>query len=199
MPRKQKTLSDRFWEKVEQGDGCWKWLGAKSQGYGYLSVGGRSGGPQRAHRISYELHFGPIPDGLFVRHKCDNPECTNPEHLEVGTHTDNMADLVARGRHSKHGQTHCAHGHELAGSNVYVHPVTKGRYCKVCKRDRQRKRHMEKRGDLFGVRYTPPPKTHCHHGHEFTAENTYVRPDGYKECRKCRTKRVSDFRKSHDI
>jgi hypothetical protein len=58
---------------------------------------------------------------------------------------------------------------------------------------------MEKRGDLFGVRYTPPPKTHCHHGHEFTAENTYVRPDGYKECRKCRTKRVSDFRKSHDI
>ncbi|HCA7769786.1 TPA: HNH endonuclease [Pseudomonas aeruginosa] len=92
----------RFWSHViRASDGsCWEWSGAKDgKGYGTINSGcGKS--PQKAHRISYEMAHGPIPDGLVVRHKCDNPGCVNPSHLEVGTQKDNSADMVDRGRHN---------------------------------------------------------------------------------------------------
>ncbi len=81
-------------------DGCWKWSGAKDQ-HGYGKIGnraGRAGSPERAHRVSYEKEYGSIPKGLSVCHKCDNPECTNPEHLFVGTHKENMQDCGRKGR-----------------------------------------------------------------------------------------------------
>ena len=72
--------------------GCWEWGGARSGGYG---IRGREG---RVHRIAYGLSHGEIPKGLLVRHKCDNPPCCNPEHLELGTHVQNARDAIERGR-----------------------------------------------------------------------------------------------------
>jgi len=187
-----KSLEERFWAKVVKADGCWKWLGAKTQGYGNLAKGRRGEGIIRAPRLSYQIHFGEIPEGMVVRHKCDNPECTNPDHLEIGTHADNMADIVNRRRHHTHSQTHCINGHAFNDQNTYTHPKTGHRYCKVCKAKKSKEAHKEKRGDKFGIS-TYKVRTHCKHGHEFTDENTYVRPDGYKECIICRGARVSRF------
>jgi hypothetical protein len=91
----------RFWALVEKTDsGCWVWrTAARHGGYGQFQVGRR---PYRAHRISWEMANGPIPDGLVIRHDCDNPPCVNPDHLRPGTHADNMADQLARGRRPKH-------------------------------------------------------------------------------------------------
>lgn len=93
------TFATRFWAKVVQSEGCWRWTGSKTSGYGELQRGRRVEGRVRAHRASWELHFGAIPDGLLVCHKCDNPECTNPAHLFLGTHKENMRDMAAKARH----------------------------------------------------------------------------------------------------
>ncbi len=94
-------LAVRFWECVVQRDGCWGWAGSKDQnGYGKIGEGGRGGRDLLAHRVSWELSHGPIPNGLCVLHRCDNPECVNPLHLFLGTQTDNNADMHAKGRGS---------------------------------------------------------------------------------------------------
>lgn len=85
----------RFWSHVDQSGECWKWTGMTVVGYGTLRVNAR---PTKAHRFSWELHNGPIPDGLFVCHHCDNPACVRPSHLFLGTHSDNMRDMRAKGR-----------------------------------------------------------------------------------------------------
>lgn len=100
--------------------GCLVWQGAMSEGYGAMKVGGRV---VRAHRVSYALHVGPILDGLFVLHRCDNPLCVNPEHLFLGTNTDNMRDCAAKGRHKAtvHGQ----HGERNANHRLTVAEVAR--------------------------------------------------------------------------
>lgn len=93
------AIAERFWPKVNAGspEECWLWNAARdSHGYGQLRI---TGGHLQAHRVSYELAIGQIPPGLHVRHRCDNPPCVNPLHLEVGTQSDNMRDCVERGRH----------------------------------------------------------------------------------------------------
>ena len=93
-------LSERFWRHVDQSGDCWVWTGSLTNGgYGHLGLGGRDGGTDRAHRVSWRLHFGEIPSGLWVLHKCDNPPCVRPEHLFLGTHDDNMRDCVSKSRH----------------------------------------------------------------------------------------------------
>ena len=80
--------------------GCWEWKGRKERGYGRTIIGSRKDGTRKtiaAHRLSYETFVGPIPDGMEVCHKCDNPCCVNPDHLFVGTRQDNIDD-----RESKH-------------------------------------------------------------------------------------------------
>jgi HNH endonuclease len=102
-PRKSHSLVERYWGKVIVKKGCWGWKGSfHPDGYGYLTVRKRLENNYRknfyAHRISWEVHCGPIPEGLFVLHKCDNPPCTNPKHLFLGTNKDNMDDCSAKGR-----------------------------------------------------------------------------------------------------
>lgn len=93
---KIKSIESRFWEKVEKTDGCWKWTARRDRkGYGCIKHNGNS---TLAHRVSWELHNGPIPAGLHVLHKCDNPECTNPEHLFLGTNQENVDDKMRKGR-----------------------------------------------------------------------------------------------------
>ena len=95
---KPKPLEDRFWSKVDvRGPNeCWEWTGAKTRGgYGGIWSEGKI---QYTHRLSYELHNGPIPDGLHVLHDCDNPRCVNPTHLHLGTNADNVEEKLDRGR-----------------------------------------------------------------------------------------------------
>ncbi len=90
-------INQRFWDRlVRQENGCWDWpAGTGVSGYGLISYEGRSTG---THRLAWQLTNGPIPEGMFVLHHCDNRRCCNPDHLFVGTHTDNMRDMHAKGR-----------------------------------------------------------------------------------------------------
>jgi hypothetical protein len=90
---------DRFIVSFKkQNDGCWIWLRSKTGRYGRLRVNGVN---MMAHRFSWILHNGPIPDGISVLHKCDVGLCVNPDHLFLGTLPDNMADMVSKERQSK--------------------------------------------------------------------------------------------------
>ena len=94
----------RFWPKVDKSsslDGCWLWTGAKSPlGYGKFYL---PDGTTQAHRFSWTLVNGPVPHGMYICHHCDNPPCVNPNHLFIGDHYDNMADMSIKGR-SQHGE-----------------------------------------------------------------------------------------------
>ena len=95
VPRRIYVL-DQFWSKVTKTPNCWLWCGAKTyDGYGVIKLRQQR---LRTHRVSWELSFGQIPDGLFVLHRCDNPPCVRPDHLFLGTKQDNNRDAVSKGR-----------------------------------------------------------------------------------------------------
>lgn len=123
-----RSASERFWEKVDQTDACWIWLGARHRlGYGQLR--GESGKLVYAHRYSYELAEGKIPDGLVLDHLCRTPECVNPRHLEpVPQRINVLRGASPDGRQSR--QTHCKRGHEFTLENTLRHGGK--RRCREC-------------------------------------------------------------------
>jgi hypothetical protein len=100
-------LRERFLARVEKTETCWLWTARTGTfGYGVMPEGGHAGRDLYAHRISYELFHGPIPEGLFVLHRCDNPRCVNPDHLFLGTADDNAKDAARKKRVPSGAQHH---------------------------------------------------------------------------------------------
>jgi len=125
---------------VETPSGCWEWTGfyRPESKMRYAEVYCR-GKKWRAHRLMYTIAKGPIPDGLVVRHKCDNSICQNPDHMELGTQYDNCQDAVKKGRYWHHASRYkaCKRGHEFTPENTYIDP--RGfRLCRECNRQRLR-------------------------------------------------------------
>lgn len=114
----EKPIADRFWPKVEKTNSCWLWCGATGA-WGYGNIGARKEDGKlstlRAHRVSWEIHYGPVPYGLLVLHKCDNRVCVNPDHLFLGNYMDNMNDMIEKGR-SRKGERH--HAAKLTDNDV---------------------------------------------------------------------------------
>lgn len=146
------TVTERFHQKYtpEPNSGCWLWTASgNNKGYGQIRRGQTQA---KAHRVSWELHHGPIPDNLCVLHTCDTPPCVNPHHLFLGTVADNNADMVAKGRHSavsgeshyrakltaaqvveirsRQGQTHKALAKEFGVSNQQISKIRAGEFWK---------------------------------------------------------------------
>lgn len=88
-------LEVRFWAKVVKTSSCWLWKGATNRGRGAININGK---PRFASLVSWEMACGPIPDGMKVCHKCDNPLCVRPDHLFLGTQKDNIHDAINKGR-----------------------------------------------------------------------------------------------------
>lgn len=120
---------ERFWSKVDKTETCWNWTASKNRIYGQFKVGGRKGVNIPAHRYSYEMLVGQIPDGLVVDHLCCNKKCVNPDHLEAVTQRINV--------HRHFGmidRTRCKNGHEWTDDNLYL---VNGKYpqCRQCKQE----------------------------------------------------------------
>lgn len=125
--------SDKFFDRInpEPNTGCWLWGGCiHHSGYGNFKFKGKL---FSAHRLSWVLHFGEVPKDLWVLHKCDVRACANPQHLFLGSASDNMFDMHNKKRHKKmwFKNSHCRNGHEYTKENSYINP--KGlRNCRVC-------------------------------------------------------------------
>lgn len=122
--------------------GCWLFEKHLCQwnGYGQVAVDGKV---VYAHRASYQLFYGAIPEGLFVCHRCDVRSCINPKHLFLGSHKDNMRDMAQKGRAGNKPHTHCKRGHELEHRPTWL----QGK-CQICTKANGKRRWAEKKMKL---------------------------------------------------
>lgn len=129
---------EEFLTNVDCAEGCWPWAGYRQrEGYGLVRKKGQPA--EAAHRVAYRLFVGPIPPGMVVMHRCDNPPCVRPDHLRVGTQAENLADMRAKGRAPKPG-THCRRGHPFDGVNGAGFQI-----CSTCTRARQARYNRKRR------------------------------------------------------
>lgn len=138
LPEKRAEVEKRFWAKVEKTERCWNWYASKDKdGYGIFGVNSHL--VLLAHRVSYELSKGRIPNGLEPDHICRNSSCVNPNHLEAVTHKENM--LRGNGWAGRNiRKTHCPKGHPLIEGNLVVHRLKDGhRECRVCHSERTKR------------------------------------------------------------
>ena len=131
---------ERLFQRVDKSGECWLWTGGKTyDGYGMMKVDGRQ---TYVHRFSYQLHKGEIPEGMFVCHSCDVPNCVNPDHLWLGSPADNTADMFKKGRNRKiEEQTHCIRGHSYEEVGSYGYNGRKN--CRACKKIRNEARYKK--------------------------------------------------------
>lgn len=164
--------------KIDPFLGCWLYQGFRAApGYGEMSYRSTN---WAVHRLAYFLWKGPIPEGKEIRHKCDIRHCCNPDHLELGTHHENLLDCLKRGRHGQLLKTHCKHGHEFTPENTRIYQGR--RTCITCERNRPK----SKRG---GGRHL---KTVCKYGHPLSGDNLYITSEGRRRCRACHCRHVQE-------
>jgi hypothetical protein len=131
-------LGERLWSKIDRRgpDECWPWIARarNARGYGLISVGLTN---RPAHRVVYELTFGPVPILLDIDHLCRNTACCNPAHLEAVTRRENLMRGIGLSAQNAR-KTHCKRGHPLDEANTWRNPKNGSRHCRTCTRDRMR-------------------------------------------------------------
>jgi hypothetical protein len=191
-----KTLR-AFLTKIERRGGgekgCWTWLAYKNpDGYGKFRFGPQGSTPWRAHRLSYVLATGDLAEGKHLHHKCENPACVNPNHLEALTPREHIVENTPKSPSAKcAAKTHCQNGHEFNEESARFTKNGK-RVCRICN-------SAWAKAKLAKYRETHPRlKSHCVNGHPLSGDNLYeyaTKTGVGRGCRECRLTNVKQYSK----